>query len=42
MNYPPPKSQGRTVMTSDFVTLYDGILGYNQEEWDKVKDTEQG
>ena len=41
MNYPPPKSQGRTDMTSDFVTLYDGILGYNQEEWDKVKDTEE-
>ena len=39
MNYPPPKSQGRTVMTSDFVTILDGVLAYNDEEWERVKDS---
>ena len=39
MNFPPPKSQGRTVMTSDFCTILDGFLDYNDEEWDKIKDT---
>ena len=38
MNFPPPKSQGRTVMTSDFVTILDGFLRYNDEEWDRIKD----
>ena len=39
MNFPRPKSQGRTVMTSDFVTILDGFLKYNDEAWESIKDT---
>ena len=39
MNFPPPKSQGRTVMTSDFATILDGFLQYNNKAWEKIKDT---
>ena len=38
MNFPPPKSQGRTVMTSDFVTILDGALHYNDEAWKVAKE----
>ena len=34
------KSDGRTAMTSDFVTILDGILTYNDEAWDALKDSE--
>ena len=37
MNYLPVKSDGRTVMTSDFVTVLDGPLRYNDEAWEIVK-----
>ena len=39
MNYPPAKSQGRTVMTADFATILDGFLQFNDAEWDAIKDT---
>ena len=29
---------GRTVMTSDFVTLLDGPLSYNDSAWDLLKE----
>ena len=37
MNYLPVKSDGRTVMTADFVTVLDGPLGYNADVWEIVK-----
>ena len=37
MNFLPVKSDGRTAMTSDFVSVLDGILRYNDESWDKLK-----
>ena len=40
MNFPPPKSQGRTVMTSDFATILDGLVSYNDEAWESVKTTQ--
>ena len=40
MNFLPVKSDGRTAMTSDFVTILDGILTYNDEAWDALKDSE--
>ena len=39
MNFPPPKSQGRTVMTSDFATILDGLLSYNDEAWELLKNS---
>ena len=39
MNFPPPKSQGRTVMTSDFVTILDGFLSYKEDVWNSLKET---
>ena len=38
MNFPPPKSQGRTVMTSDFTTILDGFLKYSDKSWESVKE----
>ena len=32
-NRPPPKSGGVNIMSSDFVTITDGILAYNDEAW---------
>jgi hypothetical protein len=37
MNYPPHKSQGRTVMTSDYVDVLHGVLRYDDEAWERVK-----
>ena len=37
MNFLPVKGDGRTVMTSDFVTVLDGILRYNDKAWDTIK-----
>ena len=34
----PVKGDGRTVMTSDFVTVIDGIVKYNDAVWDNIKD----
>ena len=41
MNCLPVKSQGRTVMTSDFVTMLDAILIYSDKVWEKVKEREE-
>ena len=38
MNFLPVKGDGRTVMTSDFVTVVDGILRYNDTTWESVKE----
>ena len=40
MNVLPTKSMGRTVMTSDFVSIKDGFLRYNDEVWEEVKNSE--
>ena len=40
MNYLPVKSAGRTVMTSDFVTVFDGFVRYSDEVWEKIKNRE--
>ena len=32
-NKPPPKGGGVNIMSSDFVTVLDGILAYNDEAW---------
>ena len=37
MAFLPVKTDGRTVMTSDFVTVLDGIVRYNDEAWERVK-----
>ena len=37
MNFLPVKSDGRTAMTSDFVTVLDGILRYNDRTWETLK-----
>ena len=36
MNFPPHKSQGRTVMTSDYVDVLHGVLRYSDEAWESV------
>ena len=41
MNYLPVKSLGRTVMTSDMVTILDGPLEYKTEIWEELKKTEE-
>ena len=41
MNYLPVKSPGRTCMTSDFVTILDGVLRYDDETWDALKEKEE-
>ena len=41
MNFPAPKSQGVRLMSSDFITLLDGYLMYNEDAWDRVIDTEE-
>ena len=41
MNFPPHKSQGRTVMTSDFIDVVDGFLEYDDEAWSEVKNLEE-
>ena len=38
MNFLPVKSDGRTVMTSDFVTVLGGILRYSDEAWEVAKE----
>ena len=40
MNFLPAKSEGRTVMTSDFVNVLDGILRFNDDTWkdEKLRD----
>ena len=40
MNKPPNKSQGRGVMTSDFIEVLSGVVRYNDEVWEKIKDQE--
>jgi hypothetical protein len=40
MNKPPNKSQGRSVMTSDFVEPLGGVVRYNDEVWDEIKERE--
>ena len=40
MNYPPVKSPGRTVMTSDFVTIVGGVVRYNDNTWNDLKNEE--
>ena len=40
MNYPPHKSQGRTIMTSDYVDVVHGVLRYTDEAWEEVKEEE--
>ena len=37
MNFPPHKSQGRTVMTSDFIDVMGGFLEYTEDSWNKIK-----
>ena len=37
MNFLPVKGDGRTVMTSDFVTVVDGILRYNDRAWENIR-----
>ena len=37
LNFPPSKSQGRTVMTSDFVEPIGGVLEYNDAIWAEMK-----
>ena len=37
LNFPPAKSQGRTVMTSDFIDPIGGFVQYNDEIWDQMK-----
>ena len=37
MNFPPPKSQGHRVMTSDFVTILDGFLPFKDDVWSSLK-----
>ena len=41
MNFPPHKSQGRTVMTSDYVDVVHGVLRYTDEAWEMVKQEEE-
>ena len=41
MNCLPVKSQGRTAMTSDFVTILDGPLRYTDEVWEEIKEKEE-
>ena len=38
MNKPPHKSQGRGGMTSDFIEVLGGVVRYNDEAWEKIKD----
>ena len=40
MNFPPNKSQGRTVMTSDYIDPVNGVLCYSDEAWEIVKEEE--
>ena len=40
MNTLPVKGVGRTVMTSDFVTVCDGILRYDDDTWESLKKQE--
>ena len=37
MNFPPSKSQGRTVMTSDFMEPVNGFLQYDSLIWNELK-----
>ena len=41
MNTPPNKSQGLSVMTSDFVEPLGGVVRYNDEAWEEVKKTDE-
>ena len=41
MNFLPVKSEGRTAMTSDFVTVLDGSLHYNSDTWEEIKEKEE-
>ena len=38
MAFLPVKGDGRTVMTCDFATILDGIVEYNDDAWDNIKD----
>ena len=40
LNFLPAKSLGRTVMTSDFVTVLEGVVRYNDEAWESVRKDE--
>ena len=37
LNFPPSKSQGRTVMTSDFLEPISGFLEYQDVIWAELK-----
>ena len=37
LNFPPAKSQGRTVMTSDFIEPIGGIIEYDETSWKIMK-----
>ena len=37
LNFPPSKSQGRTVMSSDFIDSVAGFLEYKDSVWDELK-----
>ena len=37
MNFLPVKGEGRTVMTSDFVNVLDGIVRYSDKAWEAIK-----
>ena len=41
LNFPPSKSQGRTVMTSDFLEPIGGFLEYNDDIWAEMKSTDE-
>ena len=41
LNFPPSKSQGRTVMTADFLEPISGFLEYKDDVWSELKNTEK-
>ena len=41
MNFPPHKSQGMAVMTSDYVDIVHGVLRYSDEAWVEAKEEEE-
>ena len=40
MCFPPNKSQGRNVMTSDFIEPISGVVRYSDEVWAEIKERE--
>ena len=41
MNTPPTKSQGRSVMTCDFVEPLGGVVKYNNKAWEVLKESDE-